>query len=75
MDDVTLFVDQSEESRRAEELLREKGVKYRRIDVSVNGLRGWLLFEYGTAKVPLLVTGGTILVGLEEIEKFCSALH
>ncbi|MEM1641499.1 MAG: glutathione S-transferase N-terminal domain-containing protein, partial [Thermofilaceae archaeon] len=72
VEEVTLFVDGGEESREAEELLQRKGLKYRKIDVSSNGLRGWLLFEYGTAKVPLLVMGGTVLVGLEEIKNFCS---
>jgi len=70
VEEVLLFVDGGEESRAAEELLRERGVRYKRIDVSANGLRGWLLFEYGTAKVPLMVAGGSIFVGLEEIRRF-----
>lgn len=70
VDEITLFVDGGEESREAEGILQRMGLKYKRIDVSSNGLRGWLLFEYGTAKVPLLVAGGTVLVGLEEIKKF-----
>lgn len=72
VEEITLFVDGGEESKVAENLLQRRGLRYRRIDVSSNGLRGWLLFEYGTAKVPLLVVGGTVLVGLEEIRKFYS---
>jgi len=65
-----LFADEGEESRMAEELLKQQGLKYKRIDVSGSGLLGWLLFEYGTARVPLLVIGATVLVGLEEIRRF-----
>lgn len=75
VEEITLFVDGGEESREAEALLQNRGLRYKRIDVSSNGLRGWLLFEYGTARVPLLVTGGTVLIGIEEIKKFCSAQH
>ena len=70
MPELTLFVDGGEESELAEKLLKEKGFKYKRVDVSVNGLKGWLLFEYGTSAVPLLVAGGAVFVGLEEIKKF-----
>ena len=64
-----LFVDdEEEESRKAEEELKRLGVKYRKIDVR-NGLRGWLLFEYGTVKVPILVLEGAVLVGLDEIRR------
>lgn len=69
MEEALLFVDGSEESRAAEEELRKLGLRFRRVDVSKNGLRGWLLFEYGTAKVPLLVVGNKVLVGLEEIRE------
>lgn len=67
--EAILFVDGSEESKMAVEELRRKGVKFREIDVRDNGLRGWLLFEYGTTRVPLLVSGSRVLVGLEEIVK------
>jgi len=67
--EAILFVDKGEESQRAQEALANAGIKLRIIDVSKNGLRGWLLFEYGTSKVPLLVYDGKILAGLEEILK------
>ncbi len=70
MEVAMLFADEGEESRMAEELLKQQGLKYKRIDVSGSGLLGWLLFEYGTARVPLLVIGATVLVGLEEIRRF-----
>ncbi len=67
--EALLFVDGDRDSEEAEELLNKLGVKYRKIDVR-NGLRGWLLFDYGTAEVPLLVVGEKVLVGLEEIKKY-----
>jgi len=69
MEEAVLFVDESEESKAAEAELEKRGLKFKRVDVSRNGLRGWLLFEYGTVKVPVLVMGGLVLVGLEEIRK------
>ncbi|RLF02110.1 MAG: hypothetical protein DRK00_10485 [Thermoprotei archaeon] len=72
LEDPILFVDGGEESREAEEMLKQRGLKYRRIDVRDNGLRGWLLFEYGTSKVPMLVLNNKVLVGLEEIRRALS---
>lgn len=72
LEDPILFVDEGEESREAEEVLKRRGLEYRRIDVRGNGLRGWLLFEYGTSRVPMLVLGSRILVGIEEIRKALS---
>ena len=73
MEEVVLFVDGSEESKAAEAELEKRGLKFRKVDVSGNGLRGWLLFEYGTSKVPLLVIGGSVLVGLNEIRRGLAA--
>ena len=72
MEDPILFVDGGEESRKAEEVLKQHGLRYRKIDVRSNGLRGWLLFEYGTSKVPMLVLNNRVLVGLEEIRRALS---
>ncbi|MCX8180456.1 MAG: hypothetical protein N3E41_03630 [Thermofilaceae archaeon] len=69
MEEATLFVDDGEESKAAEAELAKRGIRYRRVDISVNGLRGWLLFEYGTAKAPILVDGNSVFIGLEEIKK------
>lgn len=68
MGEALLFVDEEDDSRKAEEFLSKLGIRYRRIDVR-NGLRGWLLFDYGTVEVPLLVVGERVLVGFEEIKK------
>ena len=73
MEEVVLFVDGSEESKAAEAELEKRGLRFKRVDVSGNGLRGWLLFEYGTSKVPLLVMGGAVLVGLDEIRRGLAA--
>jgi len=73
VEEVVLFVDGSEESKAAEAELEKRGLKFRKVDVSGNGLRGWLLFEYGTSKVPLLVIGGSVLVGLNEIRRGLAA--
>ncbi|MEM2186561.1 MAG: hypothetical protein QXT37_06280 [Thermofilaceae archaeon] len=55
----TLYVDESEESKRVEELLQRAKLRYRRVVVD-GGLLGWLLLEYG-AKSPILVAGDRAL--------------
>lgn len=67
--EAVLFVDEGDESRQAEQALKKAGIDFKVVNVSRNGLKGWLLFEYGTSKVPLLVCDGKVLVGLEEILK------
>ena len=59
----TLYVDESEESKRVEELLQRAKLRYRRVVVD-GGLLGWLLLEYG-AKPPVLVAGDRVLHGPE----------
>ena len=73
MEEIVLFVDGGEESKAAEAELEMRGLRFKRVDVSGNGLRGWLLFEYGTSKVPLLVVGGAVFVGLDEIKRGLAA--
>ncbi|MEM1909803.1 MAG: hypothetical protein QXH81_07055 [Thermofilaceae archaeon] len=63
--EFTLYVDDSEESKRVEELLQRAKLRYRRVVVD-GGLLGWLL-EYG-AKPPVLVAGDRVLHG-PEIER------
>jgi len=67
--EFTLYVDDSEESRRVEELLQRAKLRYRRVVVD-GGLLGWLLLEYG-AKPPVLVAGDRVLHG-PEIERLAS---
>lgn len=69
-----LFVDESEESRLLLSKLGDVSKKLQVIDVSKNGLRGWLLMEYGTTEVPLLVTENSILSGIKSIEAFIEKL-
>ncbi|MEM1820895.1 MAG: hypothetical protein QXU64_04830 [Thermofilaceae archaeon] len=64
--EFTLYVDDSEESKRVEELLQRRGLRYRRVVVGEE-LLGWLLLEYG-AKPPVLVAGDRVLHG-PEIER------
>jgi len=65
----TLYVDESEESKRVEELLQRAKLRYRRVVVD-GGLLGWLLLEYG-AKPPVLVAGDRVLSS-PEIERLAS---
>mgnify|MGYP000306509121 CR=1 FL=1 len=62
-----LFVVKNEECRRVEELLKSLRVDYEK--VYVDGLKGSVLLEYGTEKVPLLVTEKSVLVGYEAIRE------
>ncbi|MEM1698234.1 MAG: hypothetical protein QXG48_06215 [Thermofilaceae archaeon] len=64
--EFTLYVDDSEESKRVEELLQRAKLGYRRVVVGEE-LLGWLLLEYG-AKPPVLVAGDRVLHG-PEIER------
>ncbi|WP_191118556.1 hypothetical protein [Infirmifilum uzonense] len=69
-----LFVDGGEESRTLLSRLGDISGKIRIVDVSKNGLRGWLLMEYGTTEVPLLVTENSILSGVKNIMEFLEKL-
>ncbi|MEM0307893.1 MAG: hypothetical protein QXO64_03005 [Thermofilaceae archaeon] len=64
--EFTLYVDDSEESKRIEGLLQRAKLGYRRVVVG-GELLGWLLLEYG-AKPPVLVAGDRVLHG-PEIER------
>lgn len=68
--DVYLFVDDGEESKMAAELLKSKGVKFKVIDVKKDGIRGWMLFEFGTTKTPILASASIIVIGLSDIREF-----
>ncbi|WP_460025892.1 glutathione S-transferase N-terminal domain-containing protein [Infirmifilum sp. SLHALR2] len=71
-----LFVDGSEESKRLLAKLAENGLSglIEVVDVSKNSLRGWLLLEYGTSEVPLLVTEKGVLSGSKSIEEYINKL-
>jgi hypothetical protein len=61
-----LFVGEDPESA---ELLKRLApdVRERIKVVNAKGLRGWLYFEYGTSRTPLLVTEDRVATGLQEI--------
>lgn len=65
--EAVLFIDRSEESLRLLEHLKGNGALQRIKVIEVNGLRGWLILEYGTPRVPLLVTENRIVAGAQEI--------
>ncbi len=75
MKNLVLFVGSDEDSKKLLEDIKIWGAhdKIKIVDVSVNGLRGWLLVEYGSTKTPLLVTNNTILSGYEEIRNYIKA--
>ena len=68
---VYLFVEKNNsECEKATALLESLRVPFVKIDIDENGVRGWMLLEFGTNKTPVLATKDAILVGLEEIEKY-----
>jgi len=67
---VYLFADNGRESLEAEKLLRSMGVEFKKIDVSRNGLRGWLLVEFGTMDTPIMTTPDAVVIGLENIQRY-----
>jgi len=70
MEDVILFIDENRESEKALAYLQAHGVKFKVIDVRKNGIRGWLLLEFGSTKAPILVTSKNIIYGFENIINF-----
>ncbi len=72
--DIYIFVDNSEESKKALEELSRSNIRVKVVDVSKNGLRGWLLFEFGTTETPLLATNNTVIVGYNNIKKFLKSI-
>jgi hypothetical protein len=69
---AVLFIGNDEDSKKLLEDLRTWGVYdlLKIVNVSANGLRGWLLVEYGSARTPLLVTDSAILTEYEEIKDY-----
>jgi len=71
---VYLFVEKnSSECEKAIALLESLGIPFIKVDVDENGVRGWMILEFGSNKTPLLATKETILVGLKEIEEYFKA--
>lgn len=72
---VKLFmITNDSECKRAERVLKEKGVQYSPIDVRRSGITSFLDRDIGANRVPALVTDSGTLVGLEEIRKFAEAV-
>ncbi len=69
--EVVLYVDKSEPSRKLVSEINSKGdgKRIKVVDVDARKLRGWILFEYGTTKMPLMVTSSKIVEGYEKIKK------
>ena len=68
---VCLFVEKNnDECKKIEEILVEMGIPYEKIDIDDNGIRGYMMKDFGTTKVPLLVTPNAIVIGLEAIKKY-----
>jgi len=67
---VYLFTDNNKDSLEAEKILRNTGIEFKKIDVSKNGLKGWLLVEFGTMNTPIMTTPNAVVVGLENIQKY-----
>lgn len=65
--EAVLFIDKSEECLRLLEHLRGNGILQKIKVVEVDGIRGWLALEYGTPRVPLLVTESRVVAGAKEI--------
>ncbi|MCD6368405.1 MAG: hypothetical protein J7L38_01245 [Thermoproteales archaeon] len=69
--EVYLFVEKNNnECLKAEELLRSLNIPFILIDVDKNGVRGWMLKDFGTMEVPLLATQNAVVIGLKNIENF-----
>jgi len=69
--EIVLYVDDSEPSRRLIKEIEAKkdGKNIKVIDVDEKRLRGWILLEYGTLSVPLMVTSSKIIEGYERIKR------
>ncbi len=69
--EIILYVDDSEPSKRLVKEIASKGDgrNIKVIDVDEKRLRGWILLEYGTLKVPLMVTSSKIVEGYEKIRR------
>ncbi len=68
---VYLFVEKNNtECEKVEELLVKYKIPYEKIDVDDNGVRGYMIKDFGTMKVPLLVTPDAIIIGFEPIKKY-----
>jgi len=69
--EIILYVDDSEPSKRLVKEIASKGDgrNIKVIDVDEKRLRGWILLEYGTLKVPLMVTSSKIVEGYEKIKR------
>ena len=68
---VYLFVEKNNsECEKATALLESLRVPFVKIDIDENGVRGWMILEFGTSKTPLLAIEEAVLVGLKEIEGY-----
>ena len=75
MIEVYLFVEEGcNKCAKARELLAEEGIPFKVVDVSKNGVKGWMLVEFGSMETPMLAGPDAIVVGLENIRKYVEVL-
>ena len=68
---LTLFsVPWSLNCRRAEELLKEHGVKYRKVEFTQWGELADLARDFGLRRLPFLFGEGVVCEGFKQIEEF-----
>jgi len=68
---IYLFVERgNRECDEVEELLSSLNVPYEKIYVDENHVKGLMLKEYGTAKVPMIATSSEVVIGTENIKDF-----
>lgn len=71
---IYLFVDKSEESLRAIQLLSKLKVPFEIVDTDKNNIKGSMLIDFGTSKTPLLVTKDAIIIGFSSIKEYIEKL-
>jgi len=73
---VYLFVEkENKECDEVEKLLISLEIPYEKIYVDENHIKGYMLKEFGTMKVPLIATPNAIIVGLNDIKKYLLQNH
>jgi len=73
--EVYLFVEEGcDKCAKARELLAEEGIPFKVVDVSKDGVKGWMLVEFGSMETPLLAGPDAIVVGLENIREYVEVL-
>lgn len=68
---IYLFVEKNNrECNEVEELLLSLNVPYEKIYVDENHVKGLMLREYGTTKVPMIATLSEVVIGAKNVKEF-----